>query len=230
MSHDGKDLEATEVVNHECSTSIRDCKQEKRNAKTQMTRLFNKLASVLTEDDSSVDIKVLLEKIQEQQENTLEVMTRLENAYRQKQDETMAEKVSDEADDLVEQIDRETMPARSLLASLTKVKSRAAQSPIAKHHRDEKRKKEQKWRRVYEGIGWNGRFNRIVKVRTPRSGTSSCQRRDNQTTPGIGRRNRRRIGIRKRSYRRVSQATIATEEIDRTQSRKITGKIAKGVR
>jgi len=72
MSQDGKDLEAAEAVNHECSTSIRDCKQEKRNAKMQMTRLLNKLASVLTEDDSSVDIKALLEKIQEQQENTLE--------------------------------------------------------------------------------------------------------------------------------------------------------------
>jgi len=68
----------------------------------------------------------MLEKIQEQQENTPQVMSRLENAYRQKQDEIMAEKVSDEADNLVEQIDHETMPARLLLASLTKVKSCAS--------------------------------------------------------------------------------------------------------
>jgi len=107
-----------------------------------MTRLFNKLAVVLTEDDLSVDIRTLLEKIQEQQENTLQVMSRLENAYRQKQDEIMAERVSDEADDLVEQIDRETMPARSLLASLTKVKSRARS--VADSEASQRRKKKER--------------------------------------------------------------------------------------
>ena len=142
MSEDGKDVESTEAVSQECSTSIPDCKQEKRNAKSQMTRLLNKLAIVLTEDDSSVDIKTLLEKIQEQQENVLQVMSRLENAYRRKQDENMAEKVSDEADDLVEQIDRETMPARARLASLTKVKSRAssvADSEASQRRKDKER-------------------------------------------------------------------------------------------
>ena len=88
-------MESIEAVSQECTTSILDCKQEKRNAKSQMTRLLNKLAIILTEDDSSVDIKTLLEKIQEQQENVLQVMSRLENAYCQKQDENMAEKVSD---------------------------------------------------------------------------------------------------------------------------------------
>ena len=89
------------------------------------------------------------------------------------------------------------------------------QSPIAKHHRDEKRRKGQKWRRVYE---WAriGDSTESWRVRTPRSGTLSCQRRDNQTTPGIGRRNRRRVGNRKRSYRWFSPASIATEEIDQT--------------
>ena len=142
MSEDGKDVESTEAVSQECSTSIPDCKQEKRNAKSQMTRLLNKLAIVLTEDDSSVDIKTLWEKIQEQQENVLQVMSRLENAYRRKQDENMAEKVSDEADDLVEQIDRETMPARARLASLTKVKSRAssvADSEASQRRKDKER-------------------------------------------------------------------------------------------
>ena len=142
MSEDGKDVESTEAVSQECNTSISDCKQEKRNAKSQMTRLLNKLAIVLAEDDSSVDIKTLLEKIQEQQENTLQVMSRLESAYRQKQDEIMAEKVSDEADDLVEQIDRETMPARSLLASLTKVKSRA--SSVADSEASQRRKEKER--------------------------------------------------------------------------------------
>ena len=113
-SDDEKDMESTETEDHEYR--LRDCKQEKRIAKSQMTRLLNKLASVLSEDNPQNEIKELLEKIQEQQEETLMVMSRLEKAYHQKNDTSMAEKVSDEADDLVEQIDRETMPARSLLA------------------------------------------------------------------------------------------------------------------
>ena len=115
-SDDEKDMESNETEDHECR--LRDCKQEKRIAKSQMTRLLNKLASVLSEGNSQNEVKELLEKIQKQQEETLIVMSRLEKAYRQKNDTSMAEKVSDEADDLVEQIDRETMPARSLLASL----------------------------------------------------------------------------------------------------------------
>ena len=162
MSQDGKDLEPTEEVNHEYSTSIRDCKQEKRNAKMQMTRLLNKLASVLTEDDSLLDIKGLLEKIQEQQENTLEVMTHLENAYRQKQDETMVEKVSDEMDNLVEQIDRETMPARSLLTSLTKVKSRAnsVADSEASQRQKEKERAEMEARLRRDRLEWEIQQNR----------------------------------------------------------------------
>ena len=54
----------------------------------------------------------------------------------------MAEKVSNEADDLVEQIDRETMPARALLASLTKVKSRA--SSVADSEASQRRKEKER--------------------------------------------------------------------------------------
>ena len=106
-SDDEKDMESNETEDHECR--LRDCKQEKRIAKSQMTRLLNKLASVLSEGNSQNEVKELLEKIQKQQEETLIVMSRLEKAYRQKNDTSMAEKVSDEADDLVEQIDRETI-------------------------------------------------------------------------------------------------------------------------
>ena len=102
-----------------------------------------KLASILSEDNSQNEIKELLEKIQEQEE-TLMVMSRLEKAYHQRNDISLAEKVSDEADDLVEQIDRETKPACSLLASLTKVKSCANSVAVseASQRRQEKEKAE----------------------------------------------------------------------------------------
>ena len=89
-------------------------------------------------------------------------MTRLENAYRQKQDETMAEKDCDEADDLVEQIDRETMPARSLLASLTKVKSRASlvANSEASQRRKEKERAEVEARLRRDRLEWEIQQNR----------------------------------------------------------------------
>ena len=89
-------------------------------------------------------------------------MTRLENALRQKQDETMAEKDCDEADDLVEQIDRETMPARSLLASLTKVKSRASlvANSEASQRRKEKERAEVEARLRRDRLEWEIQQNR----------------------------------------------------------------------
>lgn len=159
-SDDEKDMESTETEDHEYR--LRDCKQEKRIAKSQMTRLLNKLASVLSEDNLQNKIKELLEKIQEQQEETLMVMSRLEKAYHQKNDTSMAEKVSDEADDLVEQIDRETMPARSLLASLTKVKSRtnSVADSEASQRRKEKEKAEMEARLRRDRLEWEIEQNR----------------------------------------------------------------------
>ena len=153
-------MESNETEDHECR--LRDCKQEKRIAKSQMTRLLNKLASVLSEDNSQNEVKELLEKIQEQQEETLMVMSRLEKAYHQKNDTSMAEKVSNEADDLVEQVDRETMPARSLLASLTKVKSRASSvaDSEASQRRKEKEKAEMEARLRRDRLEWEIEQNR----------------------------------------------------------------------
>ena len=139
-SNDEKDMELNETEDHECR--LRDCKQEKRIAKSQMTRLLNKLASVLSEDNSQDEVKELLEKIQEQQEETLMVMFRLEKVYHQKNDTSMAKKVSNEGDNLVEQINRETIPACSLLASLTKVKSRA--NSVADSEASQRRKEKEK--------------------------------------------------------------------------------------
>ena len=116
---DEKDKESTEAEDQECH--ICNCRHDKRNAKLQMTRPLNKLASALSEDDPEIAIKGLLQRIQEQQENTLKIMTHLERTYRQNNDEGKADKVSDKADNLVEQINQEITPACLLVASLTKI-------------------------------------------------------------------------------------------------------------
>ena len=92
-----------------------------------MTRLLNKLAVVIAEKDPQQgEIKDLLGRIDEQKDQTVSIMSSLETAIREDGEVGTAEKVSDEADDLVEQVDRETSAARSVLASLAKKGSSAS--------------------------------------------------------------------------------------------------------
>ena len=127
MTEMEEDLGSIETGDQESRIQdIQECKQDKRNAKWHMTRLLNKLAAMLSEDDQlpKTEIKDMLHEIEEQQERTTKAINRLESSYRQQNEEALADKVSDEIDDLLEQIDRETRPARLILASRMKVKSR----------------------------------------------------------------------------------------------------------
>ena len=87
-----------------------------------MTRLLNKLASVIAEKDPQQgEIKDLLVRIDEPKDQTVSIMSLLETAHRENGEVGIVERVSDEADDLVEQVDCET----SVLASLAKKGSAA---------------------------------------------------------------------------------------------------------
>ena len=114
MSEKEEDIGSTETGDQESRIQdIQGCKQDKRNAKRQMMRLLNKLATMLSEDDSipKTEIKDKLHNIVEQQDHTIMAINCLESFYRQKNEEALAKKVRDEVDDLREQIDRETRPA-----------------------------------------------------------------------------------------------------------------------
>ena len=147
MSKKEEDISSNKTGDQESQIQdIQEYRQDKRNAKRQMTHLLNKLATMLSEDDSipKTEIKDMLHKIEEQQDHTIMAINRWESFYRQKNEEALAEKVSDEVDDLLEQIDHETRPARLLLASCTKVKSRPSSVPDseASQRRKEKEKAE----------------------------------------------------------------------------------------
>ena len=118
---------------------IQEHKQEKRNAKSLMTRLLNKLAGSISDESSQKnEVNLLMERIEEQKDETLRIMEQLEGAYRESKDADNVSKVSDEADALVEQVDRETSSARSFLASLAQVQSRP--SSIADSQASEQRR------------------------------------------------------------------------------------------
>ena len=96
---------------------IEQYREAKRNAKSRMTRVLNKLASVLSGDPRHIDINDLLQQVDEQMDSSLRVMSRLERAYRENKDPEMSSKVSDETDFFLERVDLETASARSFLAS-----------------------------------------------------------------------------------------------------------------
>ena len=165
MSEKEEDIGSTETGDQESRIQdIQEYKQDKRNAKRQMTRLLNKLATMLSEDDSipKTEINDMLHKIEEQQDHTIIAINRLESFYRQKNEKALAEKVSDEVDDLLEQIDRETRPARLLLASRTKVKSRPSSvaDSEASQRRKEKEKAEMEARLWRDQLAWEIEQNR----------------------------------------------------------------------
>lgn len=159
MSKKEEDIGSTKTGEQESRIQdIQEYRQDKRNAKRQMTHLLNKLATMLSEDDSipKTEIKDMLYKIEEQQDHTITAINRSESFYRQKNEEALAEKVSDEVDDLLEQIDHEMRPARLLLASRTKVKSRPSSVPDseASQRRKEKEKAEVEVRLRRDQFEW----------------------------------------------------------------------------
>lgn len=114
----GIDKEIKEKRIEEC---IHSWKSEKRSAKSRMTRLLNHMAAMILDGGSEPsEIKDLLLRIDEQKEETLDIMNNLEKVYMEKSDQVNATKVSDEADALVDQVDSETGSARVYLMSLAK--------------------------------------------------------------------------------------------------------------
>ena len=119
---------------------------------------------MLSEDDSipKTEIKDMLHKIEEQRDHTILAINRLESFYHQKNEEALADKVSDEVDDLLEQIDHETRPAHLLLASRTIVKScpSSVADSEASQRRKEKEKAEMEVRLQRDQFEWEIEQNR----------------------------------------------------------------------
>ena len=131
---------------------IEQYRETERNAKSRMTRVLNKLASVLSGDPRHIDIIDLLQQVKEQMDSSLRVMSRLERAYRENKDPEMASKVSDEADLLFERVDLETASARSFLASSSTASIADSQASERRREREkaegESRKRKEKKKRI----------------------------------------------------------------------------------
>ena len=102
--------------------AIKGLKKSKRELKSTITRALNDLAIRLAaKEPDCTQISASLEHIEEKKEEALACMRDLEIEFHKIKKTEDAEKVGDEADALVERVDKETNPARSFLA--TQVKS-----------------------------------------------------------------------------------------------------------
>ena len=102
--------------------AIKGLKKSKRELKSTITRALNDLAIRLAaKEPHCTQISASLEHIEEKKEESLACMRDLEIEFDKIKKTEDAEKVGDEADALVERVDKETNPARSFLA--TQVKS-----------------------------------------------------------------------------------------------------------
>jgi hypothetical protein len=116
-----EDEQATKVDERRFEEHIMDLKGEKRCAKSRMTRLLNTMASKISESCTEQgEVKELLLRIDEQKDETLHIMSKLEKIYHHSKEYVNARKVNDEADALVDQVEQETNSARLFLTSLGK--------------------------------------------------------------------------------------------------------------
>ena len=103
----------------------------------------------------------MLLKIDEQKDETLYIMNKLENIYQQSKEYVNAGKVNDEADTLVDQVEQETSSARIFLTSLVKKQwgsssvtrssgeeSKEAEISKQKQDEEERRKNAELWART----------------------------------------------------------------------------------
>ena len=104
--------------------AIQELKKSKRELKSAITRALNDLAIRLAaKEPDCTQISTGLEHIEGKKEEALAIMRDLETEFDKIKKTEEAEKIGDEADALVDRVDKETNTARSYLAAQVKMSS-----------------------------------------------------------------------------------------------------------
>ena len=110
--------------------AIKELKKSKRELKSTITRALNDLAIRLAaKEPDCTQISTSLEHIEGKKEEVLAIMRDLETEFDKIKKTEEAEKIGDEADALVDRVDKETNTARSYLAAQVKMSSSKQQEP-----------------------------------------------------------------------------------------------------
>ena len=105
-------------------SSTEDLKKTKSELKTVITRAVTDLAvKLLDKEPDRESIKGILARIEDKKENSLAVMEELELQFDKEKESEEVNKISDEADKLIDRVDQETSQARSYLASKGNISS-----------------------------------------------------------------------------------------------------------
>lgn len=93
---------------------VEGLKREKRKAKSKLTKQLNQVASMLLSEEQNDKKKVveLMEHVESQREETTLILEELVLAYNKMNDTENARKMTDELEDINEQVNRELGQAR----------------------------------------------------------------------------------------------------------------------
>ena len=97
-------------------------KREKKNAKSNLTRMLNQLTLTISEEvyDRHKIVEVI-ERLERLRDEVMRILEELETAYCKLRDEEKEKKTSEEIEEINEQVDRELSQARVIM--LTQVSS-----------------------------------------------------------------------------------------------------------
>ena len=110
--------------------AIEELMKSKRELKSTITRALNDLAIRLAaKEPDCTQISASLEHIEGKKEEALAIMRDLDTEFDKIKETEEAEKIGDEADALVDRVDKETNTARSYLATQVKMSSSKQQEP-----------------------------------------------------------------------------------------------------
>ena len=104
-------------------------KREKKNAKSNLTRMLNQLA-VLVSDEKYDRRKIveLIERLERLRDEVMRILEELETVYSKLQDEGNERKTSKEMEEVSEQVDRELGEARVIMLAQVNSSISRAQS------------------------------------------------------------------------------------------------------
>jgi len=118
----------------EWQTKVEEIKREKRKQKSAITKLLNTLAEKISskQDGSIEEIKVILQRLEELKDNTVELIDELCELYKKGKQDELAIKADEEADEIIERIDHEAaLGRRALTSSATKSSNQSPQPQVS---------------------------------------------------------------------------------------------------
>ena len=130
---DGQERYENELT--QLHTVVRVLKREKKNAKSNLTRMLNQLAVSISEENyDKRSVAETIERLDKLRDEVMRILEELETVYSKLQDEENERKTSKEIEEINEQVDRELGQTRFII--LTHVSSLCQQRNVVSREKE----------------------------------------------------------------------------------------------